>query len=121
MKNIYQTLLLVIAGATQKELARQIKYLKMENEILRSRLPQLVRVTPKERRRLMKFAKSLPAKVLKQLVTIVHPQTVLRWVHEERKFKDRSRTAAKVGRPKTPEQIRRLIRKMARENDWGYT
>ena len=35
MKNIYQSLLLVIAGATQKELASQIKYLKVENEILR--------------------------------------------------------------------------------------
>ena len=41
MKNIYQSLLLVIAGATQKELARQIKYLKVENEILRSRVPSV--------------------------------------------------------------------------------
>lgn len=36
MKNIFQSLLLVIAGATQKELARQVKYLKVENQILRS-------------------------------------------------------------------------------------
>ena len=40
MKNIYQSLLLVIAGATQKELANQIKYLKVENQILRDRLPE---------------------------------------------------------------------------------
>ncbi|QDU29443.1 hypothetical protein ETAA8_45530 [Anatilimnocola aggregata] len=33
--NIFQSLLLVIAGATQKELARQVKYLKVENQILR--------------------------------------------------------------------------------------
>ena len=89
MKNIYHSLLVVIAEATQKELARQIKYLKVENEILRSRLPQLVRGTPKERLKLMKFAKSLPAKVVKQLVTIVHPETVLRWVREERNTKDK--------------------------------
>ena len=35
MTNVFLSLLLVIAGATQKELVRQIKYLKVENEILR--------------------------------------------------------------------------------------
>ena len=34
--------LLVIAGATQPELARQIKYLKVENELLRKRLPESI-------------------------------------------------------------------------------
>ena len=63
MKNIYQSLLSVIAGATQKELARQIKYLKVENEILRSRLQERVFVTAKERQRLVKFAKNLTARV----------------------------------------------------------
>ena len=52
MKNIFQSLLLVIAGGTQKELARQVKYLKVENQILRSRLPQRIVCTPKERVRL---------------------------------------------------------------------
>ena len=55
MKNIYHSLLLVIAEATQKELARQIKYLKVENEILRSRLPARIAVTPKERQRLVAY------------------------------------------------------------------
>ena len=119
MKNIYQSLLLVIAGATQKELALQIKYLKVENEILRSRLPERVFVTPKERQRLVRFAKSLTATVIKQLVTIVHPGTLRRWIREERK--GRSEALTKRGRPKTPEELRKLIRKLARENDWGYT
>ncbi len=39
MRNIYRSLLLIIAGATQKELARQVRYLKVENDILRSKLP----------------------------------------------------------------------------------
>lgn len=120
MANIYRSLLLVIAGATQRELARQIKYLKVENEILRSRLPGHVFVTPKERNRLIKFAARLSRKVLQQLVTIVHPETVLRWVREER----RSRTKEprpKRGPRRKPEELRRLIRKLARENDWGYT
>jgi putative transposase len=119
MKNIYQSLLLVIAGATQKELASQIKYLKGENEILRSRIPGLVRVTAKERNRLTKFAGKLTAKVLKQLVSIVHPETLLGWIRKERKGKETP--PVKRGRRRTPEQMRQLIRKMARENDWGYT
>ena len=61
MKNIFQSLLLVIAGATQKELARQVKYLKVENQILRARLPKRIMVTPKERTRLIKFAHKLAA------------------------------------------------------------
>jgi putative transposase len=76
-------------------------------------------VTPKERNRLVKFAGKLTAKVLHQLVSIVHPDTVLRWVREARKTKDQPQ--ASRGRPKTPEQLRKLIRKLARENDWGYT
>ena len=31
MRNIYRSLLLVLAGATQKELIRQNRYLKIEN------------------------------------------------------------------------------------------
>jgi len=47
------------AGATQKELARQIKFLKVENEILRSPLPNRITVTPKERHRFVRFAQKL--------------------------------------------------------------
>lgn len=118
MTNVFQSLLLVIAGATQKELARQVKYLKVENQILRSKLPKRITVTLKERNRLVKFAQKLGGKVLRQLTTIVAPSTILRWIRAEKKLKPKRR---KRGRPKTPEQIVRLILKMARENEWGYT
>jgi hypothetical protein len=49
MRNIYTKLLLLIAGATQKELARQVQYLKVEVQILRGKLPGRVPVTPQER------------------------------------------------------------------------
>jgi putative transposase len=39
MKNPYHALLLLIAGATQKELAAQVRYLKIELAIARSKLP----------------------------------------------------------------------------------
>ena len=52
-------LLLVIATATQNELARQIKYLKVENQILRSKLPGRITITPQERHRLVHTALGL--------------------------------------------------------------
>ncbi|MBS0207961.1 MAG: DDE-type integrase/transposase/recombinase [Planctomycetes bacterium] len=118
MTNVFQSLLLVIAGATQKELARQVKYLKVENEILRSKLPKRITVTPKERRRLVRFAERLGS-AIHQLATIVGPGTLLRWIREDKGKKPRP--PAKRGRRRTPEQIRRLVLKLARENEWGYT
>jgi putative transposase len=118
MKNLYHSLLLLIAGSTQKELAAQIRYLKTENEILRSKLPRRLSVTEQERNRLVKFGAKL-GKALGELVTIVHPDTLWRWICEAGKRK--KRRPAKVGRPRTAEQIRELILKLARENGWGYT
>ncbi|MEZ6073167.1 MAG: hypothetical protein R3C10_23595 [Pirellulales bacterium] len=45
MKTLYHHLLLVIAGATQKQLAAYLRYLKTENQVLRSKLPRRVPVT----------------------------------------------------------------------------
>ena len=118
MKNLYHRLLLLIAGSTQKELASQIRYLKIENDVLRSKLPKRVPVTEKERNKLVKFGSKL-GKALGELVTIVHPDTLRRWIREA--GKQAKRKATKVGRPKTREEIRELIIKLARENDWGYT
>jgi putative transposase len=118
MKNLYHSLLLLIAGSTQKELAAQIRYLKIENEVLRSKLPDRVSVSDRERTRLVKFASKL-GKALNELVTIVNPKTMRRWISEAGQARKRKRV--KKGRPKTEEQIRELILLLARENDWGYT
>ena len=69
MKNLYHSLLLLIAGSTQKELASQIRYLKIENEVLRSKLPKRISVTEKERNRLVKFGSKL-GKALSELVSL---------------------------------------------------
>src|SRR5512147_2748507 len=98
MTNVFQSLLLVIAGATEKELARQVKYLKVENEILRSKLPKRITVTPKERNRLVRFAQKL-GKALRQLTTIVAPDTLLGWLRAEKK--DGKKVPAKRGRRRT--------------------
>ncbi len=118
MKNLYQRLLLLIAGVTQRELARHVRYLKIENEILRSKLPKRVPVTLKEQNRLVKLGAKL-GRALGELVTIVHPDTLRRWIRES-KASAKKKPAPK-GRPRTQEQIRELILKLARENDWGYS
>ena len=118
MKNLYQRLLLLIAGATQLELARHVRYLKIENEILRSKLPKRVPVTPQEQNRLVKFGAKL-GKAMGELVSIVHPDTLRRWIRDSQKSA-KKKTVTK-GRPRTQEQIRELILMLAHENDWGYT
>jgi putative transposase len=119
MASIFHSLLLVIAGSTQKELARQVRYLKVENEILRSKLPARITLTPRERQRLLKYGAKL-GRAIRQLVTIVSPDTFLRWIREDQRAKQKGCKPAKRGRPRTAAQIRELILLMAKENNWGY-
>jgi len=50
---------------------------------------------------------------------IVHPDTLRRWMREDRR--GQRKAAPGRGRRRTPEQLRRLIVKLARETGWGYT
>lgn len=110
--------MLVIAGSTSKELARQVSYLKAENQILRSRLPERLILTHREKNRLVRFAKNLGS-ALNELATIVHPSTIRRWIRDA---SDKvAKTRKNVGRPRTAEQIEKLILKLAKDNSWGYT
>jgi putative transposase len=52
------------------------------------------------------------------LVTIVHPDTLRRWIREERK---RGGRRTPRGRRRTRADIRHLIIRLAKESGWGYT
>jgi putative transposase len=107
-----------LAHATDRELARQVQYLKNENRVLRARLPKLVMTTPAERARLLKYGKPVGA-AINQQITIVVPDTFYRWVREAKGHK---RPQAKpIGRPKKPVDLKKLILRIARETGWGYT
>jgi len=112
-RNIYTSLMLVIARSTEKELVRQVSYLKTENQILRSRLPDKISLTEREKNRLVRFAKKLGS-ALNELATIVHPGTIRRWIRESRSQKA-SRSKATSGRPRTAQDIEKLILKLAKE------
>jgi putative transposase len=116
MKAIVQSLLFLLANATDRELARQLQFLKVENEILRSKLPKRIHVSPAERNRLLKFGKNL-GKAIYQLVSIVTPRTFLRWLKGDKRASKRNR----VGRARTDQQIRKLVLRLASQNAWGYT
>lgn len=48
MKTVFQFFLLMLPTATDRSLAQQIQLLKIENQILRSKLPKRITVTPQE-------------------------------------------------------------------------
>ena len=56
---------------------------------------------------------------MRELVTIVKPATFRRWVNEG--SPKRPLSNRKPGRPRTVDDIRNLVIRLARENDWGYT
>ena len=50
VKTLFASFFLMLANATDRELARQVQYLKAENRLLRDRLPRRINVTAQERR-----------------------------------------------------------------------
>ena len=118
MSKFLHPLLMMIASATEKELAGHVQYLKEENRILRSKLPKRITVTAKERRRLLRFGKPVGA-AIKELMTIVSPRTFARWASGEEK---RGQSAPKMpGRPNIAQQVREVIVKLGKETEWGYS
>ncbi|MFV1967796.1 MAG: integrase core domain-containing protein [Pirellulaceae bacterium] len=114
MARFLHPLLLLVARATELELAGYVEYLKAENRILRSKLPKRVQVTEAERERLVKLGRPVgPA--IKELITIVTPRTFARWASEA----TAKPTPRKPGRPRKPEEVRELIVQMAKDNSRG--
>lgn len=116
MAKFLHPLFFVLAYATDKQLAKYLEYLKVENRILRNKLPKRITITPAERAQLVKHGKPL-GKAIRDLITIVSPRTFARWVGGEGAT---PKKPAKPGRPRKPEEIRALIIQMAKDTGWGY-
>ena len=112
----------MLASLTRQELARQVAYLKAENQLLRSKLPKRITLTDQQRRRLVKHGKPLGAR-LAGLISIVSYETFRKWV---RRFEDapghrRVPPTAKGGRPRIAESLNEAIIRIKQETGWGYT
>lgn len=115
---LFNPFLMLLARLTNPELARTVQFLKVENAILRSKLPRRIDLTPKERNRLFRFGEPLGA-ALKHLISVVTYRTFLRWKEYRR---GKTRTRAPNPHPnRTPEQIRELVIRIANETGYGYT
>ena len=66
--------------------------------------------------------KQLGRRVLRELLTIVTPDTILRWHRELVARKYDGSDKRRPGRPRIVDELRTLVIRMATENDgWGYT
>jgi putative transposase len=118
MSKIFHPLLYLLACATRQEFARQIQFLKTENEILRARLPKKIMVTPEERRRLVKAGRKLGS-AIKGVISTVTPATFMRWLNAEENKPQAEKAECKPSRPRTPDDIRDLVVKLVTETGWG--
>jgi putative transposase len=121
MPRILDKLWLLLAAATDSELTRMVEYLKEENRILRSKLPERVSVTAQEKQRLVRLGKPLGA-AIQELISIVCPRTFQRWVAEaDGPAPAKALVDRKPGRPRRPVDVKELVLKLARETGWGYS
>ena len=119
-----QLLLFTLAAWINRHQQAVIEYLQEENRILKEQLNgRRPRLTDDQRRSLAVKGKVLGRRVLSEVAGIVTPDTILAWhrklIAQKWDFSARSK---RPGRPRTMDDIRDLVVRMAQENpNWGYT
>src|SRR5947209_15190304 len=115
-------MLMAFAGWWSDQRQAAVAYLVEENRILRAQLRgRRVRLTDEDRCRLARAGQRLGRRLLRQVATIVTPDTILRW---HRQLIARKSMYAKGRRRRSGvlAEIRGLGVRMAEENPtWGYT
>lgn len=111
-----------VARILCRELSLHNEYLRLENEILKSKIRGRIRFTDDERRSLVESALAMGRTLMESVVNIVKPATILAWQRrlEKQKWDDSEKRKRQPGRPRTPGDIEALICQLARENTWGY-
>src|SRR6266700_620687 len=122
MLDPFRLLLISLAGYLNQQQHDIIDYLQEENRVLRQQLgSKRLRLNDDQRRRLAIRAKKLGGRVLRELATIVTPETLLAWHRKliARKYDGSKRRGP--GRPRVQDELQQLVVRMARENrHWGY-
>jgi hypothetical protein len=115
-------LLAALIGWLDRRQQETVAYLVVENRVLRKQLQgRRLRLSDDERCRLAIRGHRLGRRVLRQIATIVTPDTILRWHRQLIARKWTYREGRRV-RPGVLAEIRRLVVRMAEKNPmWGYT
>lgn len=115
-------LLAYVTGSVNQELLLRNEYLAAENRILRTKLPNRLRLSNPERITLAEIGKRLGRKALAEVACVARPDTILGWYRKfvAQKF-DGSKHRQYPGRPPVSSEAEALAVRMARENSgWGY-
>ena len=112
----------MLAGWFSRRQQAVIEYLQEENRVLREHCERAgrLRFTDDQRARLARKGKAVPWAALKEAVTLVTPQTILRW-HREliARIYDGSTAPRRQNNRRT--KVRETVERMAGENpSWGY-
>src|SRR5882762_4534033 len=103
---------------TQARLEAEIVLLRHQLSVLRQRVPSKPKLTVADRLLFVWLYRLFPS-VLNAL-TIVQPETVIRWHRTGFRLYWRWKSRSRGGRPRIPREIRRLIREMSLANRlWG--
>src|SRR5919106_2961574 len=115
-------LLVTLAGWVNRQQQEVIEYLVEENRVLMEQLRgRRLRLTDDQRRRLAARGQRLDRRILKQVATIVTPDTILRW-HRQLIARKWTFAPKRPGRPGIMQEVSALIVRMATENPgWGYS
>ena len=118
----FRLLLISLAGWLNQQQQDVIDYFQGENRMLREQLEgKRLRFNDAQRRRLAVRAKKLGRPTLHELTTIVTPATLQAWHRKLIARKNDGGNQRGAGRPRTRDEIERLVVRMATENrDWGY-
>ncbi len=115
-------LLVWFATLQNRRLMQENDYLRTEVRLLRKSLgKRRLLLTADDRRELAQKAMALDRKALAGFVSIVTVDTLLRW-HRDLIRAKWTQPGRRPGRPRTPNEVRALVVRFARENaGWGYT
>src|SRR5467141_4296271 len=111
-----------ITGTVDQELLLRNEYLVTENRILRNQIKGRVHLSDGERKTLAVIGQKLGQQALKDVATIVKPDTILAWHRTlvAQKF-DGAQQRKAPGRPAIDQEVEDLVVRIAQENhSWGY-
>ena len=111
-----QMLLVTLAGWVNRHQQRVIEYLVAENRVLKDQVKgRRLRLSDNQRRRLATKGHRLGRPILRQMATLVTPDTILRW-HRPLIAQKWTFTPNRPGRPGIMTDLAALIVRMATEN-----